>query len=80
MRHCIATPRSQKPQLAIDNGVVKPYTWVEDVLAYPGAPLMVTYNYDAGRVFYTVYETSQELARKELTPQEYVLLYVIIEE
>ena len=60
-----------------DNGVVKPYTWVEDNGSYPGSPLMVTYNYDAGKVFYSVYETSQGLPT--MTPQEYVLLYVILE-
>jgi hypothetical protein len=60
-----------------DNGVVKPFTWVEDNGSYPGSPLMVTYNYDFGKVFYSVYETSQ--ASLALTPQEMVLLYVILE-
>ncbi len=60
-----------------DGGVVKPYTWVTDVDSYAGSPLMVTYNYDAGKVFYSVYETSTNSTR--LTPQEYVLLYVILE-
>jgi hypothetical protein len=63
--------------LEADNGVVKPKTWVEDNDAYPGSPLMVTYNYDAGKVFYSVYETSQ--GGTALTPQEFVLLYVILE-
>lgn len=60
-----------------DNGVVKPYTWVEDNGSYPGSPLMVTYNYDAGKVFYSVYETSE--GSPTMTPQELVLLYVILE-
>lgn len=60
-----------------DNGIVKPYTWVRDSGAYPGSPLMVTYNYDFGKVFYSVYETSAP--NNFLTPQEYVLLYVILE-
>lgn len=60
-----------------DNGVVIPYTWVRDNGSYPGSPLMVTYNYDDGKVFYSVYETSQGLAT--MTPQEFVLLYVILE-
>ncbi|MFW5739462.1 MAG: hypothetical protein ACOC1F_03760, partial [Myxococcota bacterium] len=60
-----------------DNGVVKPYTWVQDNGSYPGSPLMVTYNYDYGKVFYSVYETSSSTA--VITPQEYVLLYVILE-
>lgn len=60
-----------------DNGVVIPYTWVQDNGSYPGSPLMVTYNYDSGKVFYSVYETSQGSAT--MTPQEFVLLYVILE-
>lgn len=60
-----------------DNGVVRPYTWVQDVDAYAGSPLIVTYNFDAGKVFYSVYETSEGTA--DLTPQEFVLLYVILE-
>lgn len=61
-----------------DGFVVKPYTWVKDTRQYPNSPLMVTYNYDAGKVFCTVYETSQE-ATSEITAQEYALLYVILE-
>lgn len=60
-----------------DGGVVKPYTWVTDNGKYPGSPLMVTYDYDAGKVFYSVYETSSDSAT--ITPQEFVLLYVILE-
>ena len=60
-----------------DGFVVKPQTWVKDNSAYPGSPLMVTYNYDFGKVFYSVYETSQQ--SKSLSPQEYVLIYVILE-
>jgi hypothetical protein len=63
--------------LEADNGIVKPFTWVEDNGSYPGSPLMVTYNYDFGKVFYSVYETSQ--ASLAMTPQELVLLYVILE-
>ncbi len=60
-----------------DDYIVKPFTWVRDNGAYSGSPLMVTYNYDLGKVFYSVYETSSGSA--VLTPQEYVLLYVILE-
>jgi hypothetical protein len=63
--------------LDVDDGWVKPYVWVKDVKAYPDSPLMVTYNYDGGKVFYTVYETSA--ANPNLTPQEYALIYVILE-
>jgi hypothetical protein len=61
-----------------DNGWVRPYTWVTDNDRYPGSPLMVTYNYDYGKVFYSVYETSN-LETSVLTPQEQVLLYVMLE-
>lgn len=60
-----------------DGGVVKPFTWVQDNGAYPGSPLMVTYPYDFGKVFYSVYETSSD--NVTITPQEFVLLYVILE-
>ena len=60
-----------------DGFVVKPYTWVRDNGSYPGSPLMVTYNYDHGKVFYSVYETSSNSTA--ITAQEYVLLYVILE-
>lgn len=60
-----------------DGFIVKPYTWVRDNGSYPGSPLMVTYNYDHGKVFYSVYETSSNSAA--ITAQEYVLLYVILE-
>ena len=57
---------------------VKPKPWVVDNGAYSGAPLIVTYNWDCGKVFYSVYETSHD-AGAALTPQEYVLLYLILE-
>jgi len=61
-----------------DNGIVKPYSWVIDRQEHPGSPLMVTYNYDYGKVFYSVYETSHT-ATTGLTAQEQVLIYVILE-
>jgi hypothetical protein len=60
-----------------DGFIVKPYTWVRDNSTYAGSPLMVTYNFDHGKVFYSVYETSS--SSTAITPQEYVLLYVILE-
>ena len=60
-----------------DDYWVVPYTWILDNSAYPNSPLMVTYNYQAGKVFYTVYETSGLGAG--ITPQEFALLYVILE-
>jgi hypothetical protein len=61
-----------------DDGWVKPYTWVTDSALYKDSPLMVTYNYGYGKVFYSVYETSN-LETAQLTPQEQVLLYVMLE-
>jgi hypothetical protein len=60
-----------------DDFWVLPYTWVMDNQAYPNSPLMVTYNYQSGKVFYTVYETSG--MDVGMTPQEFALLYVILE-
>lgn len=60
-----------------DGKVVKPYMWVRDNEHHVDSPLMVTYNYDFGKVFYSVYETSSETTA--ITPQEYILLYVILE-
>jgi hypothetical protein len=57
---------------------VKPKAWIVDNGAYAGSPLIVTYNWDCGKVFYSVYETSHD-SGASITPQEYVLLYVILE-
>jgi hypothetical protein len=63
-----------------DDFWVKPYAWVTDLAAYPGSPLMVTYNYHCGEVFYSVYETTSHFEPSpDLKPQEYVLLYLILE-
>jgi hypothetical protein len=64
--------------LDTDGGIVKPKAWVSDNSAYPGSPLIVTYNWDCGKIFYSVYETSHEVGAT-IQPQEYVLLYVILE-
>jgi hypothetical protein len=61
-----------------DDGWVTPKAWVVDNSSYPGSPLIVTYNWDCGKVFYSVYETSHEVGAV-IRPQEYVLLYVILE-
>jgi len=62
-----------------DDGVVKPYAWVLGSAAdvYQNASLMTTYNYDCGKIFFSVYETSQNSA--VITPQEFVLIYIILE-
>ncbi len=62
-----------------DNGVVKPYEWVTGAAGdvYQDASLMTTYNYDCGKIFFSVYETSENTA--VITPQEFVLIYIILE-
>jgi hypothetical protein len=64
--------------LDTDGGAVIPKAWVTDNQAYPGSPLIVTYNWECGKTFYSVYETSH-VASAAIQPQEYVLLYVILE-
>jgi hypothetical protein len=63
-----------------DDWWVVPYSWVDGSGSdqYTGYPLMTTYNYDCGKIFYSVYETSPE-GSATLTPQEYLLLYIILE-
>jgi len=63
-----------------DDWWVVPYSWVDGSASddYSGYPLMTTYNYDCGKIFYSVYETSPE-GSATLTPQEYLLLYIILE-
>jgi hypothetical protein len=59
---------------------VVPYSWVDGSGGdeYQGSPLMTTYTYDCGKVFYSVYETSPD-SGTTITPQEFVLLYIILE-
>ncbi len=61
-----------------DDYWVLPKMWVVDNGSYPGSPLIATYNWGCGKVFYSVYETSH-VAQSAITPQEHVLLYVILE-
>jgi hypothetical protein len=62
-----------------DNGVVKPITWVTDQQQYSGMPMTVTYNWDCGRIFYSVYQVVESTSSVDIRPQEYVLLYLIME-
>jgi hypothetical protein len=63
-----------------DDGWVKPFTWVEDNSGtYAGSPMTVTYNFGCGKVFYSVYQVVESSSSTEIRPQEYVLLYVILE-
>ncbi|HUT76933.1 MAG TPA: carboxypeptidase-like regulatory domain-containing protein [Polyangia bacterium] len=71
-------PTSDGHGLEEDGYWVIPKAWVTDQNSYPGAPLIVTYNFDCGKVFYSVYETSHG-SGTAISPQEYVLLYMILE-
>ena len=63
-----------------DDGWVKPFTWVVDNAgSYAGSPMTVTYNFGCGKVFYSVYQVVESSSSTEIRPQEYVLLYVILE-
>jgi hypothetical protein len=62
-----------------DDGPVVPYSWVNGAASdnWSGKPLMMTYPYDCGKVFYSVYETTGD--GSSMTAQEYLLLYIILE-
>jgi hypothetical protein len=62
-----------------DDGWVKPVTWVTDNVQYPGSPMTVTYNFGCGKVFYSVYQVVESSSSTMIRPQEYVLLYLILE-
>jgi hypothetical protein len=77
----------------VDNGMglpeddywVKPKSWVADngggfMPARPaGSPMTVTYNFGCGKVFYSVYQVVESSSSTQIRPQEYVLLYLILE-
>jgi hypothetical protein len=62
-----------------NGGVVMPKTWVTDMEYSVGAPLTVTYDYDCGRVFFTAYQVVEDNPSLMIRPQEYVLLYLMME-
>jgi hypothetical protein len=74
----------------VDNGMgleeddywVIPKSWVTDNGGsdHPaGSPMSVTYNFGCGKVFYSVYQVVESSSSTEIRPQEYVLLYLILE-
>ena len=62
-----------------DDGIVKPFTWVIDNSVHAGSSMTVTYNFGCGKVFYSVYQVLESSSSVEIRPQEYVLLYMILE-
>lgn len=65
--------------LDIDNGVVKPKTWVTDLQQYVNSPMTVTYDYDCGRIFFSAYQVVESTGSTAIRPQEAVLIYLIME-
>jgi len=62
-----------------NGGAVMPVTWATDVQQYPGSPLTVTYDWDCGRVFFSSYQVVESSASTQIRPQEFVLLYLMME-
>ena len=67
-----------------DDGIVKPKTWVTDIgggwgEGYPGSPMTVTYNFGCGKVFFSAYQVVESSSTVQIRPQEYILLYLILE-
>jgi hypothetical protein len=62
-----------------DDGWVMPYSWVDDQMEYPGSAMTVTYNWGCGKIFYSVYQVVESSSSTDIRPQEFVLLYVILE-
>jgi len=62
-----------------DGYVVKPTVWVTDQVAYAGQPMTVTFPWGCGKIFHTVYQVVESEPSIAIRPQEYVLLYLILE-
>jgi hypothetical protein len=62
-----------------NGGAVTPVTWATDVQQYPNSPLTVTYDWDCGRVFFSSYQVVESGASTAIRPQEFVLLYLMME-
>ena len=70
----------------LPDGPKPPYTWVEgNFILDPGRtlPLTVTFPYESGKVLFSTYHTvgdgSGSSGHDGIYPQEYVLLYLIME-
>ncbi len=71
-----------------DDGWVVPKVWVWDntpnmgwACQGPGnkCPMTVTYNFGCGKVFFSAYQVVESSSSAQIRPQEYVLLYLILE-
>jgi hypothetical protein len=69
-----------------DNGWVIPKVWVWDNSPNMGwncqggkCPMTVTYNFGCGKVFFSAYQVVESSSSVQIRPQEYVLLYLILE-
>jgi len=67
-----------------DDWWVKPKTWVTTYngdwdCGPDGCPMTVTYNYGCGKVFFSAYHVVDGASTPEIRPQEYILLYLILE-
>jgi hypothetical protein len=71
-----------------DDGWVIPKVWVWDNTPNVGwnclgpgnkCPMTVTYNFGCGKVFFSAYQVVESSSSTVIRPQEYVLLYLILE-
>ncbi len=66
-----------------DDWWVKPKTWVTanawSGCDADGCPMTVTYNFGCGKIFFSGYQVVESSSSVQIRPQEYVLLYLILE-
>ncbi len=70
-----------------NDGWVKPTTWVSAVNSSwncaqgieARCPMTVTYNFGCGKIFFSAYQVVESSSSVQIRPQEYVLLYLILE-
>jgi hypothetical protein len=62
-----------------DGYVIKPTVWVTDQDYFEGQPMTVTFPWGCGKIFHTVYQVVESTPSTSIRPQEYVLLYLILE-
>jgi hypothetical protein len=62
-----------------DGYVIKPTVWVTDQVKFAGQPMTVTFPWGCGKIFHSVYQVVESEPSPSIRPQEYVLLYLILE-
>ncbi|MCK9461487.1 MAG: carboxypeptidase-like regulatory domain-containing protein [Proteobacteria bacterium] len=62
-----------------DGYVIKPTVWVTDQDYFDGQPMTVTFPWGCGKIFHTVYQVVESTPSTSIRPQEFVLLYLILE-